>query len=571
MRRIRHHGDRRGCAARGLLASGLVLLVGCYSGLSEREAGLGPDEGSGASGADSDGSGGGEDAEPPPTDADGCVLPARRIWKLTPAQVARTVTAMIPEVSDAGLSLAATLPASIGFSNDATGLAMTEPHVFDLLRFANGLADEVMADPGAVHPCLGDGPDADCVASFVEEFATKGFRRPPTAEELDELLALYQAEDVARGPDSALYQVVRAVFMSPQFLYRTELGAPTDEDDVFALTAHERASALSYLLLDGPPDDELLAAAEAGELEQPAGFALQIDRLLASPDKSRGIIKLLQEHLHADQLELLTKDPEVAAGFDTALAAAFAAENRAYLEHVLWQDDSRWPTVLTATYTIIDATLAEIYGVSAPEGEPQRVELPADERAGLMTQVGMMAALSRENTTDPVARGRFVREVLMCQSIPAPPPEVDAVPPPPDESLTKREQLAIHREDPTCAACHDLIDPPGLAFESYDLVGRYRQQDNGKPIDASGELGPGQDGAFVDAVEMMTLIAEDPRAHNCLVDAVYRYVVGHAVEEADACAVEAAQQRFVERDAHVLELVSDIVTTDRFVLRRGGQ
>lgn len=547
-----------------------MLLVGCYSGLSERDAGPGPDEGSGASGAGSDGSGG-DDAQPPPTDADGCVLPARRIWKLTPAQIARTVTTMIPDVSDAGLSLAATLPASTGFSNDATGLAMTEPHVFDLLRFANGLADEVMADPGAVHPCLGSGRDTACIAAFVEDFAAKGFRRPPTADELDELLALYQAEDAARGPDSALYQVVRAVFMSPQFLYRTELGTPTEQDDVFALTAHERASALSYLLLDGPPDDELLAAADAGELDQPEGFSRQVDRLLASPDSSRGIIKLLQEHLHSDQLEQVAKDPEVAAGFDATLAEAFAAENRAFLEHVLWQDDGRWPTVLTAPYTIIDAALAEIYGVPAPEGEAQRVELSADERSGIMTQAGMMAELARENTTDPVARGRFVREVLMCQPIPAPPPEVDAVPPPPDEELTKREQLAIHREDPTCAACHDLIDPPGLAFEHYDLVGRYRQQDNGKPIDASGELDPGQGGEFVDAVEMMGLIAEDPRAHDCLVDAVYRYVVGHAVEDADACAVEAAQQRFAEHDAHVLDLVGDIVTRDRFVLRHGGQ
>lgn len=543
-------------------------MLGCYTGTDALDPG-GSDPGASAGGGDGAEGPGDDQPVPPTVDEDGCELTARRIWKLTPAQISRTVATMIPGSSDAGLSLAATLPTDdAGFSNDADALAMTEPHVFDLLRFANTMADEVVADPGAVQPCLGQERDAECVASFVERFATQGFRRPPTAEELDDLLVLYEGEQAVRGPDSALYQVVRAVFMSPAFLYRTEIGQATDEPGVFTLTAHERASALSYLLIDGPPDAELLAAAEASELDDPDGLARQVDRLLASPQTSRGIVKLLQEHLHSAKLSQLTKDTEAVPEFDASLAEAFAAENRDFLEYVLWQDDGRWQSVLTAPYTVIDDTLAALYGIPGPGDQPQRVDLPPDQRAGIMTQPGMMAQLSRVNTTDPVHRGRFVREVLLCQPIPAPPPEVDAIPPS-DDTKTKREQLAVHREDPTCATCHDLLDPPGLAFENYDLVGRFREQDNGLPIDPSGELDDSGDTSFADAVEMMDVIAREPEAHACLVDAVHRYVSGHAVQSADRCAIEAAEERFAEHDGRVLQLVSDIVTTDRFVLRSG--
>lgn len=157
----------------------------------------------------------------------------------------------------------------------------------------------------------------------------------------------------------------------------------------------------------------------------------------------------------------------------------------------------------------------------------------------------------------------------MCQALPPPPDDVDAIPPPPSEDLTKREQLAIHSADPSCAACHALMDPLGLAFESYDSIGRFRLEENGKSLDLAGELDPGSGVLFDDSIELSRLLAEGETTQRCFVDTMLEYSVGHALDDGDRCAVDALGQGFIDGDGDVIGLITNIVTAERFVHRAG--
>ncbi len=545
-----------------------ALLCGCYTGSSVDNADpFDPGHesesdapGTGDSGIDTDS---GIDS----AGLEECPLEPRRIWKLTPDQVSRTVASMIPAITDAGDVLRASLPQEGTFTNDADLLAMTEPHVSELLRFSNRLADEAIANPGALHDCLAQTREQACVESFVRAFATKGYRRPIREDELADLLALYDAE-LVRGEDSALHQVVRAVFMSPYFHYRTELGVEVG-DGVFALDDDERANALSYLLTDGPPDDSLLQAASEGRLRTSEGLREVVEQMLEDPASGSGVVRMLREHLRATELGSLTKDQTILPEFSRDLAEAMERESVAFLEHALWSDDGRWKTILTAPYSIIDPVLAPLYGLDAGVVDAASlVDLPP-ERAGVMTQPGMMAMLARPDETDPVGRGKFVREVLLCQTIPPPPPDVDTLAPDVEDLPTKREQLAKHREDPTCATCHDLLDGPGLAFEHFDAIGRFRTQENGAPIDGSGSLNPNAVAGFDNAAEMMELIARDERARGCVADAVANYVSGHVASGAGECDRRLARTSAETSDTQIREIWAALLGDERFVLRGG--
>ena len=172
------------------------------------------------------------------------------------------------------------------------------------------------------------------------------------------------------------------------------------------------------------------------------------------------------------------------------LAAYLSSESDAFLQQVLWGEDAKLSTLLTADFSMLNGPLASYYGVTAagPAGTFSKVKHKDGQRTGILTQAGHLSALAKNNDTDPVARGRFVREALLCQPLPPPPGNLAPVPPPPDCKTTGRDRLAEHSKDATCAGCHTLMDPLGLAFETYDGIGRFRTMDVGKTIDASGKL-----------------------------------------------------------------------------------
>jgi hypothetical protein len=499
----------------------------------------------------------------PPMPA-GCALPPRRIWALTPAQYLRTLRALVPAAATVdGTGLAATLADQGGFSNEAGRLDMTEPHVGQLLDLAWTVAGQAAAAPADLSPCLATAPGDACLRDFVAAFGLRAFRRELAPAEIEALLAHHRGSD----PKLALRELVMDLLVSPGALYRTELGPEgTDPHQPVALTSFEKASALSYFLTDGPPDGALLAAARAGALETAAQVEQQTRRLLATPDSAGGLLQFLREGFGTRAVLDTAKDPVRFPEWKGTLAADLADEAEAFLRQVVWVEDGRLATLLTADFSMLTGRLAVFYGVPAPGQGPSKVTFPAGQRAGLLTQAAAMAALAKENDTDPVGRGKFVREVLLCQALPPPPATVNAVPPPPDGKHTQRERLRQHSADPSCAGCHALMDPLGLAFERYDGIGRYRTTDVGQTLDVGGTL---DQAPFDDAVGLMKVLAASPAVARCFVATAFRYAQGRAPGSVDRCALDRLGERFQRSGGNVIDLAV-AMTTDQAAFLRAG-
>jgi hypothetical protein len=509
---------------------------------------------------------------PPQPTAPDCGLPPARIWALTPEQYVRAVKGLLPAAAITAESLAGSAGDRHGFSNEASRLALTEPQLGQILELAYKLASDAAAAPGGLAPCLAQpAPAAGCVRDFVQSFAGRAFRRGLAAAEVDALVMQHARTLAAGDARAALRQVVMAVLTSPSMLFRTELG-PEGGRGTVTLTPFEKASALSFFVTDGPPDAELLAAARGGGLETREQLEGQARRLLARPETAEGLTRFARELFGTRDVLEANKDVMVYPDWTDALAADLAGEAEAFVRQVLWTEDGRLGTLMTAPFSMLNARLAGFYGVTetVPASGLRKVAFRPGERAGLFTLGALQATLAKDNDTDAVARGRFLREVLLCKTLPDPPANLNVVPPPPDGKTTMRERLAHHSADPTCAACHALMDPLGLGFEIYDGIGRHRTMDLGKPIDAAGTLtGAAPEGArFEDGVDLLGMLADSPDVAACFVQTAFRYGHGREPTAGDQCALERLQQRFAASNGRILDLAVAVAGDDSFVQRQ---
>jgi hypothetical protein len=527
-------------------------------------------------GAPGNGSDPGGPNPPPPSAPAGCAPARAGIWALTPQQYMRTVRALLPSAAaGVGDALGSSLPPSTGFSNEAGRLGMTEPHVSELLDTVFQLATKATADLGQLAPCLATAsPDTACLRTFVSSFGARAFRRDLTEDEITEMTA-YLARESAGDAKAGVRRFLMYLFTSPNFAFRTELGATTTAAGAaFTLTPFERAQTLSYFLTDGPPDPELAEAARKGGLGNAAEIEAHTRRLLAKPEGATGYSKLFRELFETGAPRDTDKDPVVFPEWKDSLAVDLVSADEAFLQQVLWGEDAKLSTLLTADFSMLNGPLAGFYGVPAPAsgaaGTFSKVKQPAGQRAGILTQAGHLAALAKNNDTDPVARGRFIRETLLCQPLPPPPGNLAPVPPPPDGKSTGRDRLAQHSRDPSCAGCHAQMDPLGLAFESYDGIGKYRTLDVGKPIDAAGVLtGADPEGArFGNAVELMKLLGSSPTVGKCFVATALRYATGREIGSQDSCTVDRLSKRFAASGGDMLDLAVAITTDESFLVRQ---
>jgi hypothetical protein len=556
----------------------VALLVGaCAAG----EAGRGEDDPGGrgggptarpgdktpAGGGGAPGPSTGSGGAPPPGASCRPALAPRRVWKLTPAQVANSARALVPAAADVARELSRTLPKAEGsFTNEPSRQDMSPPHFDGLYEMAQTLAAQATANPAALAPCLGAQlADDACVRGFVESFGAQAFRRPLAQDEVKRYVDFFAKEAAAAGRPAALGQVVRAFLLSPSFLYRTELGGEPAAGRV-ELTAYERAAALSYLLLDGPPDAELADAARRGALATRAQIEAQARRLLGKPGAAQGLLAFFREYVSADAILGHTKSARLFPDWKEPLVAELAQEPLRFVEQVLWREGARFSTLFTADFTVGTKALAPIYGAQSAATAPQKLALPAGQRAGLLTQAGLLARLAGEEESDVIHRGKFVRERLLCQPLPPPPPDVPPIPPRGDAPITQRERLERHRADPACAGCHELMDPLGFPFEIYDAAGRHRTTELGKPIDARGAITlGGREIPVGDAVELGKALAALPEARRCFVQKIDTYANGE--DAAGACRADRLLARFEASGGDLLETVVSIVTADEFFTR----
>ncbi|MGE0791273.1 MAG: DUF1592 domain-containing protein [Sandaracinaceae bacterium] len=420
--------------------------------------------------------------------------------------------------------------------------------------------------------CGEDAHDAACVRAWIERLLPRAFRRPVEADEVERLAMLFEAVEADDGFGPAVGVVVQAILQSPSFLYRVEVVDPSREP-VVRLDGYAIANRLSYFLTSSMPDEALFAAAEAGELDTSAGVEEHARRLLERPESEATVQRFFAGYLEIDTLGDVEKDPAAYPEFTPTIASLMRTEVEAFIHEVVVEGSGSWRELLTADYSMMNRELADYYGVDGPSGEEfERVPLDARHHAGLLTQGGLMATRARAYETSPIHRGMFVRGTLLCGHVPDVPEGLDITPIPPDPSLTTRERLAQHREDPYCRSCHEQIDPLGFAFEHFDGAGRFRAEENDLPIDASGELlSTDRDGHFDGAPSLAARIVDSEQAQACFTERWFVTAIGRAESRNDACSLDNVRERFVESGYDVRELIVAFTLSDAFLYRAAVQ
>jgi hypothetical protein len=555
----RHDHDRALYAARW--AALVALLAGCTGQVIDNSE----------SGSDGPGAGAavpGEDLITGGTPPPGAFAPApASLRKLTVAQYQNSLRDLLGE----GFTLPSELEADTvlhGFTSiGAARMALSPLATEQLETAALDVAKQVFssASRSDVVGCDPAG-DAGCTRSFLGTFGRRAFRRPLSNDEVERYVSVANtARDVLGDAWAGVEYAVAGLLQSPNFLYRVELGSPDPEDpERVVFSDYELASRLSYFIWNSTPDDELLDAAGRGELTTEAGLREQAERLIASPRAAAAIETFFAELFRLSTLSDLPQLPSAFPQLTPTLGESMRRETLQVLGDVA-DSGADFRSIFDSRTTFLNAELASLYGVAAPAGAAfAKTTLPEDgARAGIWGHASFLAINAHATTTSPTLRGKFVREVLLCQSIPPPPPDVntDIEVTAGGEPRTMREKLAVHSEDPTCAGCHEVMDPIGLGFENFDAIGAFRTTDVGKTIDASGEL----DGVtFADAKGLGAALKDHPDVGTCLARSVYRYAVGHLETEGEQPIVVALGEAFDGGGGQVRSLLLRVVESAGF-------
>ena len=573
----------------------LLILAGCTNSASstseteglEGDSGSDPDSDSNES-ADGTESGVGDDTEGEGSDdGDGeeeeCRLIESRLVRLSPTQYDNTVLRFIPKSENASEGYLPTFSSPGLLSHSQGALTLSTPHISQLLQVANSLSEKLLNKPQLVDSCIKNNvDDPECRKSFVLKLLDYAFRRTPTQEEVDDYLSFMEQQMDLYGEEAAVTQIVSRALMSPNFLFRSEIGNDLG-DGTRELGPNEIADQLSYLLTDAPPDELLRSVAEFGDLSSDDSRRVQAKRLLATAESAEGLRHFMREHTGSDHAFDLIKDDEVFKDFafqkEHKIKQAFSDEVRHFVDHVLWSDDAKISTLLTAPYTFINKNNATIYGLNAGDYEDNvfvKYDFQTEQRAGFLTQPALMAHLAGQVETSIVDRGLHINEAIICRDISPPPPGVADAVPEFDETmpLSQRERLEMHKTDPSCAICHTMIDPPGYVFEHFDAIGKWREDENGLEIDQTGELppytnyvgGPLDGIPLAGPVELAHALADYPPVQHCFSERMYSYSYGRNIES-DRCAIDAINEAMTQDDGSIFTAIIELVSAEHFVLR----
>lgn len=426
------------------------------------------------------------------------------------------------------------------------------------------IAEQVLADErrAGVLPCqpVAAG-DTECVAQIARDLGRRAWRRPLTDAEVDAFVDLYtQAHAVEGDAIASLAYPIAGVLQAPDFLFRPEFGA-----DDRRYTDWELASRLSFFLWNSIPDDALLDAAADGRLATRDGVDEQAVRMLADPRARRGLRAWATDLLHLDELDRLNKDPQTFVHMSDQVGPSAREETLRLFERIVFDEDTDFRDILTTRATEVDATLAAIYGVPAPDLEGfAAVEFPASsKRRGLLGQVSFLALNAHPTSTSATKRGKAILETLLCESTPAPPGDVDTSIPEPDPTQpTLRDRIGIHLEVAACAGCHERMDTVGLGLENYDGLGRWREEEAGAAIDVAGAL---DDIPFQDPEDLSWAVRQHPRFIPCMVDQITRHGLGRELAYEEREAKKWLVQRFQQSGYRLQPLLLDFVTSPLFL------
>jgi len=454
---------------------------------------------------------------------------------------------------------------AFGFTNNATARSMTPLRVEQYAAAAEALATRATESLGALLPCdpaaIGE---SECARAFIASFGRRAYRRPLEPSEIDGLVALYERGVELEDLRAGIRMTIEAMVQSPHFLYRVELGGEpaAGGDGIMRPTAWQMASRLSYLLWGTMPDAELDALADAGGLRTAADIEGTARRML-SDARTAGVVRSFHEQwLDLDLIESVEKDPLLYPELTPDVRGRLREQAATFIESVVWRGDGTIASLLGAPFDLSrDAALAPIYGAD-----------PAGARTGVLALPALVAIQAKANQSSPVLRGKLVRERFLCQPLPPPPGDVMFDLPEPDPSSTTRERFAAHSTDPACAGCHVLMDPVGLGFEHFDGAGRWRDDENGQPVDARGELMETDvDGAFDGTNELAARLTTSDQVRACIATEWLRFAIGRGETDADVCSEERLLDRLRVTNGSLTELVVALTQTDAFMYRTAGE
>jgi hypothetical protein len=546
------------------LASGPLLVLACTSGpTAVRSEGSGGDP---VATAGSGPGGGGVGAGTTVADAPS----AGYVRRLTHIEYDNTIADLLNIDAKQSAKFEPDL-AQDGFTNNSAGQNVSPTLAEQYMVAAEAIS---LAATANLPQLLGCDPatlgEAACVQQFTATFGKRVWRRPLSAEEAERFARLFGSVRATLDLKESVQVLIQVFLQSPEFIYLLEPNPPGGvPGQVSPLGSWQLATRLSYFLLGSMPDAALLQAAESGALGTPEGTTAEAKRLLSLPRARERVGLFFEEWLRLRNIERMQKDATMFPNYDLAKAPLMLEQVRRFAQSVILDENGTVKELLTAPYSFVSPELSSMYGVTLPAGTANgqfvRVELDPSRRSGLLTHVAVLAKLAHVNQTDPVHRGKFVRNGLLCGAIAPPPPGLVINVPTVTPGTTTRERFRIHQEDPTCAACHVLMDPIGLGFERYDALGQWRDTDNGLPIDATGEvIGSDVAGPFDGAVQLSQKLAQSEQVMDCMARTWLRFALGRSDLDADAGAIAVAGGKFKESGFVMKELLVALTGTNTF-------
>ncbi len=431
-------------------------------------------------------------------------------------------------------------------------------------------SDELRSD---ILPCQPQSPttsDDECIEHTISKLGRSLLRRPLTQEDI-ELRAAVASRVAEEQQDyyAGLKLAIASLLVSPDFLFRIEVAEPAplpEQPNRLQLTDLSLASKLSYFLWNRGPDEILLAAAERGGLSEPEALIRQVNRMVSSEHLNAGMRAFFEDVFIFDQFDELSKDVTQYPLFNNRMAADAREQTLRFVVDQLATKKADYRSLFTSNELPMTRSLGPIYGIPVRTVDGwENATLPANQsRSGLLSHASFSMLHAHPGRSSPTLRGVFMREALLCQTVPEAPADIDFTQFTQDVATvhkTARDRLDVHATQASCRKCHALTDPIGLALESFDGIGKFRLSENQSTIDTSGEF----DGvAFSNAAELGQAFSQSPLVNACLVENLYRYAVGRKQTNGERRLLRYLEDTFSQQGYQVPALMSNIATSEAF-------
>lgn len=490
----------------------------------------------------------------------------RLLRRLTQVELEHTLRDIFPEIAGtwSGVALGIDPASDHGFTNDAETLLVGDQTAAEWLTTAEQVAAHVTAADvlPVVLPCAAQTPDSACADQFIATYGQRLFRRPLSADEHARYAAHFAAIAAEAEFPVALKWTLVGLIQSPHAVYRSELGVPVDGGH--ALTPHEIATALAYTYGGTTPSPELLARAEQGDLDSADNRLAEARALLATPRGKDVLHRFFAQWARYPQVESKVKLD--VPTFDD-LRLRMIDETRRFIDEVVFAQDGDVGALLTAPFTVLDAALSQFYGYGQVPGDAAVVDRPDDWGVGLLAQGSVLAGQAHADSSSPTKRGLLVYDRLLCGPRIHPPMNIPAIDPPMPGAQTTRERYEVaHAGDPACQSCHQYFDPIGFAFEHFDWAGRYRADENGLPIDATGQA-VNADLSPLITFDGLTDLADQLAGLPLVTDCVSGLLSTYAYGTDEACLAEEARTALQDGEVGLREYYVQLAASDHFVRR----